>query len=326
MDKIKLSLQKLNGRQKMLLIGGFFTTFIILIIIISILFSVITDPKVKINFNDNINIPGDELRKTRENLYNVIRDNSSDFNNNITFIGDARDYKEESIDKTTTATFIVDFNDIKQSYFVSITWPNPNDGSPNINISCPLLDSKYPETPCSTEINSSSDISSFLPYTGTISNNQEYVLVNKYVSGKVYLEVQINSCGNSSILNEALESARKFVSSIHFNPDDFNFYTPTNLCDGEAHSHQESGNTPEYYVQVNHANTKDENVNKYLPYFIPDSYNVYPITDENGDITSIKAELSGCTDFQTAPMEEEIKNYLQSHNINYDLTFEYCIN
>ena len=322
MDKLKSFLGE-NPLKKLAIIFGSLVAFIILITIVVIK---VNDPKVQVSFPEKTNIPDSELTKVRRNLYGVIKENSTDFNSHKIFEGTAREYQEQQKDKSTSATFIVDFDDIKQSYFVSVFWPDPDNGAPNIIISCPLSNSKYPETPCKTESNSSIEIADFLPYDGKLDSGENYTITYKYSGSDPYIEVQINSCGNKTLVSSALKSAKEWLKSVNFNPDDYKIFAPIDLCDGEAHSAEESNEDviKNIYLSGNALNTKDKNVNAALPYFIPNIYNVYPITDEQGNILSIRAELYGCTDFQTEPMETEIKAYLNSKNISYQVNFEYC--
>lgn len=322
MEKINQFFSK-NPIKKLAIIIGSFITIIVLISVISI---IVSEPKVTISFDTKTSIPDGELKNLRSSLYGIIRDNSENFDSNKTFKGTAKNYEENVSEKSGSASFLVDFEDIKQDYFIRITWPDPNDGSPNFSIDCPI-DSLYPETPCKTETTDSSNIDMYLPHDGTTESGLTYTIVGKFYADQYYVEIQANSCGNVSILNEALDSAKDWIKTRNINPEDYTFYTPTNLCDGEAHSSAEGDDfIPQYYNQVNKADTTDENVNNSLPLFIPDTYNVYPLVDENKNVTSIKIEIAGCTDFQTKDVEEEILNYLESKNINYPKTFEYCKN
>ena len=295
--------QNLKNWQKVGIIGGVLL-LIVIVIVAAINISKNMGPNVKINFEGDVNIPSDELMKIREKLAGVIKDNTKDFDSNIVYEGNARDYQESISDDNSVAVFIVDFDEIKESYIVEAYWPDLDDDVPNVVVACPLLSSKYPETPCVTEINSSLDITSYLPYEGVDSNNKEYKVEGNYSGGKLYLE--ITSDDNPE---EALTAVKDWIKSINLNPDDYLFFVPA-----------------KQYIQANHANTKDANVNKNLPYFVPGMYDVYPVVDDSGNVTSIKAELSGCTDAQTDSEEEEVNTYLRSKGINYPVEFEYCAN
>ena len=199
---------------------GFLAT--IAIIVISVFLIINAEPKVEIEFSEKTNIPSGELRNVRMSLVGAIRNNTESFDNNTVYKGIARDYKETKDGDLTTAEFVVDFDDISQSYVVSVTWPNPDDGAPNIYISCPLLDSKYPETPCTTESNSNSEIVNFLPHIGEFNSNEEYKIVAKYRGAEMYLEVQLDTL-NDAKKDEALKAAKKWLFSIGFNPDNYTF-------------------------------------------------------------------------------------------------------
>lgn len=275
----------------------------IAIIVVAVVLALGAEPNVKINFGANVDIPGGEVKKVREKLVSVIRNNTSDFSDKIIYVGDARDYDESANGNSTTASFIVDFDSISQSYAVTVTWPESDDDAPSVVISCPLLKSKYPKTSCKTEYNDSSDITGYLPYEGVLASGEKYTVKAKYDNGRLYLN--INTDGDA---NAAVTATREWISSIGLDPDDYKIFV--------------SG---KQYIQANNAKTNDANVNKNLPYYMPGLYNVYPVTDESGNVTSIKAELTGCTDAQSDPQEDEVNEYLRSKGINYPVDFEYCL-
>lgn len=294
--------KNLKKWQRVGIVFGFLA--IIIAVVIAIVVIINSEPKVKINFENETGIPGGEIRKIRENLVGVIRENTDDFDESIVYVGNARDYSELPGNIYTTAVFVVDFDEIKESYSVMVTWPDPDDGSPNIVISCPLLNSKYPDTPCVTESNSSKEITGFLPYEGVDTNGDKYKITIGYFASEPYLEV-----ATDGDIQAAVDAAKKWVILFNFDPDDYLFYV-------------RSGN----YIQVNHARTKDAKVNDNLPYFIPGAYYVYPVVDENNNVTSLNAELSGCTEYQTDSAESGIEYYLNSKGIDYPINYEYCVN
>jgi len=304
--------QKLTKNQKIGLVIGAVVITVVVIIVVAILN---IKANVNLKFATKTNIPETELVKVKERLLDVIRTNSSNFDEKATYDGTVREYSENKDGKTTIASFFVDFDKIRQSYTVEVTWPDPNLDSPNIIISCPLADSKFPDTPCLTEVNSSSEIVSYLPYTGTLDSGKEYTVEADYDASILYLKIKIDVCAKSKDATSALESVKEWVSSLNRDANEFTYYLETKNCK----------NDPQY-VQVNHAKTNDANVNENLPYFVPNMYKAYPVVDDNGDVTSIKIELAGCTDYQTDPAEQEIKGYLKSKNIKYPIEIEYCVN
>lgn len=277
---------------------------IIAIAVAIVLVAILMNPRTNVNirFSEKTNIPGAEMIQIRKRLADVIRDNTADYSDSTIYDGVARDYNEYAEDGTTTASFVVDFDAIKESYAVDVLWPDPDDGSPNIIVSCPLADSKYPETPCATETNSTSEIIGYLPYEGTTDAGDKYEVNGEYTGGKLYLEIETNGDAVT-----ALTATKKWMSLLGFDPDDYLFY----VVNGS-------------YVQANHSKTNDANVNEKLPYFIPNVFYVYPVTDATGNVESIQADIAGCTDYQTDSAEEEINNYLNRNGISYPVEFEYC--
>lgn len=292
----------LKGWQKGGILAGILA--VIVIVIVAVVFIAGSEIKVEIVFNEKNNIPSGEMKKIREQMLGVIRDNTENFDSTVVYRGVATDYRETSEGKTTTANFVVDFDSILESYKVAVTWPDPDDGSPNIIISCALLDGKYPETSCMTETNSSSDIVGYLPYTGEDAVGEKYKITANYDGGNLYLEIKSNGD-----IEQAVTAAKEWLKKLDFDPDDYLLYAAS-----------------KQYVQVNHAKTKDTNVNKYLPYFIPTKYYIYPVVDDNNNITSIHADLGACTDTQVELAEKVARDYLSSKNINYPIEFGYCAN
>lgn len=291
-----------------------------LFVAIMIAINIVSEPKVKINFVEKNSIPSNEMMNIRKRMAGVIETNTEDYSDSVVYYGDARDYQEDISDNITTATFIVDFDEIKESYFVTVWWPNLDDDMPNVSISCPIYDSKYPETPCITETNSSLDLVSFLPYTGTLETGEKYEVTAEYNTGDLYLNIKVDACGSLEIVDAAFDAVKRWMTSLNFNPNEYLFYVPTGACDNGT-----GNGLGYYYAQVNHANTNDANVNAALPYFMPGAFKVYPVVDENNNVTSINAEYVGCTDYQTDPAEDNVTNYLKSKGISYPVNSEYCV-
>ena len=310
----------MNRKQRIVMcIGVVFLMMTIIIITVSI-FKSSPNPNVKLNFSEKNEIPNSELIKIRSKLSRVIQSNTEDFSNNTIYYGNVRNYKKEKQNDYDMVTFVVDFDELRQSYSVIATWPDYDDGAPNIIISCSIRDTKYPETICKTESNSSSDLTSLLPHTGEIDDGKKYEIIYKYSNYKPYLEVRVDSCGDLNIVGAALLSAKGWIESMRLNPDDYLFYAPTTICDNKNYRVLDN------YIQANHANTNDDNVNLNLPYFIPGLVNAYPVVDNEGNVININVELTGCTDYQTDLVEDQVISYLESKKINYPISFSYCAN
>lgn len=305
----------------------FISLFIFVSLTITVSIILINNSKPNINIDTTgtkISIPASEMKRVYRKLTSTIEDNSDNFDKNKKYEGVIDQYSEKLSKEKNTATFLVNFDEIKQSYRVNVTWPNAQKMS-DISIMCPLSDSKYPNTPCKTEVNNTSEIVSFLPYYETLESGKFINVTYKYNNNNPYIEVQIDSCGDTNLINLAIDRTKNFLKEHNFNPEDYKIFAPNNLCEGGAESGSNQPTPSEtFYISGNRLKTKDENVNNFLPYFVPSRYNVYPTTDKNGNIKSIHAEISGCTAYQATPMEERVRAYLLSHNINYNIEFEYC--
>lgn len=216
-------------------------TFISLIIIISILVIQATPNQSKIqNFNElNTTISKKDRDRINKTLTALLQSNYNiSDNDTIDDIYIRIDtYKETISNDITTATFIVDINSIQQSFIISLEYSETNKKISNdISISCPTLEqTKYPESTCISEGYSTGELSIYLPFRGTTKSGNEITIKQQYyISGESYLEISVNSCGDESIQNEALESAKKWVDSLHVNPEDYIYYVIPDLCDGEA--------------------------------------------------------------------------------------------
>lgn len=313
MEQLKIAWNNLTKNQKI----GLFAGVIVLIasVVIVCMFLIKPEAHVNLKFSAKTSIPEKELTNIKSQLILVIQDNSKNFDEHGAYDGVVRDYQENVGKKTSTASFFADFDKIRQSYKVEITWPDPGLDSPNVVISCPLADSKYPDTPCKTEVNSTSEIVGYLPYKGTLNSGKEYTVDVKYDGSGMYLNIAIDVCGGSKEANEALASAKEWITSLNKDADEFTYNLDTKTCKNKT-----------VYAQVNHAKTNDTNVNEYLPYFVPNMYKVYPLTDDEGNVTAIKVEIKGCTDYQTDSAEQAIKDYLKAKNIQYPTQIEYCVN
>lgn len=214
--------KKMKSWQKVTIVVGIIAVVVFVAAII--INTLLSEPKVTIKFDERINIPPEELKRVRMKLVDAIRENTEGYNKEITYVGNARDYKEISDGSLNNASFIVDFNSIRESYNVSVTWPNPDDGSPNILISCPLLASKYPTTPCKTEMNSSSEIENYLPYIGSTELGKKYKIVGRYFDdGKLYLDIQVGLNGSDEEMNQALVAAKEWIEEIGFDANEYTF-------------------------------------------------------------------------------------------------------
>ena len=70
-------------------------------------------------------------------------------------------------------------------------------------------------------------ISNMLPYEGKLDSGREFTVSYDSVNGKYLIEV--SSCGNSAVKNDALVATRNWLEKINYEPNDFTFEIP-DLC------------------------------------------------------------------------------------------------
>lgn len=234
-------------------------TVLILLIILGVLFyNAFLRPNP---YGDSVKLPGlsreipDLTQKETDlilhNIYNTLANNSSTNVKNKE--GTIREGSvEANYNKATTVhsgSFIVDFPSERQSFQVSFEYAKDDYGKNflsgyNVIVSC-LTDSTkiiYEDQVCKavSPIDSTptpdQKLLVNLPYTGaTPSGKTFYILPRHYFNGNRYYEVSINSCGDQAILDEALASAKSWISSLDLDPSEFTFEVPATYCPGGAH-------------------------------------------------------------------------------------------
>ena len=159
----------------------------------------------------NENIPDDVLYKA------VIRDGS---------------YYEEKLSHATTSYFLVDVEELRYSFEVTVSWPSgelPNDDDLGIIIRCPYYtDVIYPETQCIAE-SPEAQIERYLPNNYVLAGGHRVHIDKSYFGGEFQLLVQIDACKNQTLMEEALNYANEWIKSIYLDPNSYNL-EPYDTC------------------------------------------------------------------------------------------------
>lgn len=194
------------------------------------------------------NLPQDKKDSMFATLYKTVSSNLSNGQTAPRSGARIRDNSASSAydEKTDiySGEFIVDIESVGQSFRVQYEWSptenNPNLSSYSIVITCLPEDQLiYGYFPCRDMQNDGSfspinTISFYLPYYGKTKTGANFVIQKRnYNSGREYLEVNINSCGDQNLLAEAEEAAKEWVETYHINPEDLSFEI-RDLCDGGA--------------------------------------------------------------------------------------------
>ena len=186
-----------------------------------------------------ISIPPNNRKDLSEQLYYLLSEHfeTTEESNSISATIRPDTLINTSTNGTTSISFIIDIDVYKQSYRAHLNWNDNGDWLPQTtSIECAENSlSKYPDVLCYGMYFDSNDISLYLPYKATIENVGEYTVKQRYYpDGTPYLEVAIDSCGDQTILDQALTSAKNWLTANRFNPDDYSFEVPAHYCAGDS--------------------------------------------------------------------------------------------
>ena len=245
-----------------ILLFSIFTGLIILIVIVAVLINHWNDShdnQITItNLNDYVNnIPSD----TRAEIYNAVfraaQSNSAGKTSETLSIADAQIREGSAINSFNPSTslysgnFIVDIPSLKQSYRIYYEWIPKNVNSNLIlgdyttSVDCLHPDEYiYDFYPCIAPNQNVGDaylhyLDNILPYNSYVNNDENsnaaiYIRGVEYSTGGTpFLRVNVNSCGNQKIMDNATTTVKKYIADHQLNPEDYT-YKLNDLCDGEA--------------------------------------------------------------------------------------------
>lgn len=238
----------LNVKQVIIIFASIILIVFISLLALTIYNAVKPNPygdSIPIDGLSNLGIPEDDQDHITANLYETIKSNlAADIDVPVSGVKIRNDSIQSSYDKDEkihTVDFIVDIDSIQQSYNIHVEWHDSKkyvDGYPYV-ITC-LNESQeiiYPEFACSDDFSSTDFeiIIGNLPYYGKTENGYEYTIrIQEYTDGEKYLEVDVDSCGDQTTMDEALKSAKTWVQSLGIDEDSFPYYVPDYLCNGSA--------------------------------------------------------------------------------------------
>lgn len=174
-------------------------------------------------------LPQDAQEFIAENIWEVVKSNVAEFNqNDITdaVIREGTYEEREMEDGSVRANFIVDIDSLKQSYTISTGWSKDKRIVYEVVVDCPPIQQmKYPETVCYGMYNNTYSISLYLPYIvnpeGYDVEDDEVLAPNIYIDAdedKKIVEVMVSVCDADKFKQEAMN----YLDSI---PVDFSDYT-----------------------------------------------------------------------------------------------------
>ena len=220
-----------NARSKKIIIGVI--AIIIVAVFVCILY-ITTRTKgasdfVRItNYSDNnSSIPSDIRSNISEQIFYLLVNNqlASEDMNPVEATIRAESYNETTEGNNTEAVFLVDIEELKQTFDVKVYWSNDGEIPNNIAIECPKKQFViYEGEKCLGMSTTHKTLEQYLPYTSTLSTGEKYAVystVNK--SGEAIIEIAVNSCGNNEVIEKARDDVDEWLKENDFKSTDYEF-------------------------------------------------------------------------------------------------------
>lgn len=232
---LKLAIQQMP-RQKLLAISFTIVAFIASAIILTIvhLNNIAYDTKTYADIPEysRLKLPDESKKLLQAQIRNLLR-NNFEISDTTKVTVDIRE--DTLIEKDKYYSFIVDVDAYEQTFAVTVdkTLKDKKVSSDGILIKCvkPEL-RKYPNAKCYAMYNSTDSIDLYFPYRETIAEDvQVNAFAREKLNHKEYVEVNVNSCGDKTLLDKGVESVKEHLKSYYVDIDKVEFYT-RDLCEG----------------------------------------------------------------------------------------------
>lgn len=163
------------------------------------------------------NPPNETKDHLKSGLYNLIKRHFDTRNTS----GIKATIRPDSIINNTSGRiksveFILDVDDYKQSYYVSMAWSDVEEVGEDISIECVSKDqSKYPDDVCYGRYYSSDSVMVYLPYSGQLPSGESFEA--KYYGKNDNFEtisITISGCGQSDLFDEAVADTKNYLEEV----------------------------------------------------------------------------------------------------------------
>lgn len=212
------------------------------IIIYSAVSEILTKKSLIIyNFDQlNSSLSSSDLGNLEKFLYDVLvsSENLQAVTDNTKALIRNSSYIEEETDNGKKYNFIVDIDDYHATYKVGFHIVNGKGFYENPNVECPEPDlMKFQDTECNVNGTSTFTVTvgSHLPYSFNLDTGELVTLSSRYSSqGEEYVEAEVSSCGDQSIIDKTKLAISDWIESIGYNPTNYKIEIPE-FCDGGWH-------------------------------------------------------------------------------------------
>lgn len=222
--------QKKHPSRRMVIVGiaALFLILITIIIIVIINNSKPSYDTISItNFSElPTTPPEDNVYSLKRRLYGILSDHFS--LDHISKPIEATIRPESSMSGTQDGinriTFILDVDQLQQSYNVSLVWSNSAEIYEDTFLECTRRDeSKYPDVLCYGTYYNSDSPELYLPYDGKTPSRSAFTASFSHTDslGNDHISVLLHSCDDPDLKSEAVSATKDYLESSGFDPDKF---------------------------------------------------------------------------------------------------------
>lgn len=176
------------------------------------------------NFSDITDAP-DAYKKRMQELIGMLIGKNENIPDGILYGAVIRDgsYSEDIEKNMTTAHFLVDIEELRYSFEVTISWPKVQSNSDDlyVKIQCPYYtDVIYPDTQCIAE-SLAAQVERYLPHNYVLGNGHKVHVDKSNFGGEFQLLVYIDACKNQKIIDEAMSYTEEWLRSVYLDPSNY---------------------------------------------------------------------------------------------------------
>lgn len=205
-------MQNLSKNQK-IGIAIIMQVIIIIVIVVCVKWAISPQPHVEIVNRNETSIPDDRWQGIKNEIWYLIQNNVSNVTRSDIDDAVIRDgtYEEITENEITTATFLLDIDSIKQTYYITVSWSDTVTIYDYMTVNCPPQNEmKYPDTVCYGMYNDTYSLDLYLPYAvySNSSDDDASVAPDYYISGDENaktIDIMVSVCDAEKFKQEATD-------------------------------------------------------------------------------------------------------------------------
>lgn len=205
-------MQNLSKNQK-IGIAIIMQVIIVIVIVVCVKWAISPQPHVEIVNRNETSIPDDRWQGIKNEIWYLIQNNVSNVTRSDIDDAVIRDgtYEEITENEITTATFLLDIDSIKQTYYITVSWSDTVAIYDYMTVNCPPQNEmKYPDTVCYGMYNDTYSLDLYLPYAvySNSSDDDTSVAPDYYISGDENaktIDIMVSVCDAEKFKQEATD-------------------------------------------------------------------------------------------------------------------------